>query len=254
MIEVKNLTYRYGAITALENVSLTVVAGKVLGLIGPNGSGKSTLISCIAGISSEYSGTVAIDHVPLEHYDRQARARIVAVVFQENHFAFDFTALEIVLMGRSPHLSHFQDYGDDDLSVASESMAACDCWHLRDRGVNRLSGGERQRVVLARALAQQPRYLLLDEPTSHLDLRHQREIMQIAAACARNDGMTVVAVLHDLNLAGGYCDELALLDKGTVVSQGSPRAVLKRSVLSAVYGTPVEVIAHPKTKRPQVLS
>jgi iron complex transport system ATP-binding protein len=253
MIEVTDLSCRYGPIVALENVSLGASPGGILGLIGPNGSGKSTMISCVAGIRPEYTGSISIGGADLRGYGRPALARIVAVVFQENHIAFDFSAIDIVLMGRSPHLHEFQDHGTDDLEIVRESMIACDCWQLRDRGINRLSGGERQRVVLARALAQQPRILLLDEPTSHLDLRHQKEMLDIAAARAKADGLTVIAVLHDLNLAGQYCDRLVLLDQGRVVRQGSPGEVLTASTVSAVYGTPVDIIPHPRTKRPQVL-
>jgi iron complex transport system ATP-binding protein len=253
MLEVKDLSFRYGAITALDNVSLTAAPGRILGLIGPNGSGKSTLVSCVAGIQRPCGGMVSIGGVSQAEFGRAALAKVMAVVFQENYIAFDFTAIEVVLMGRSPHLGEFLDYGEADMAVAKQSMAACDCWHLRDRGVNRLSGGERQRVVLARALAQQPRYLLLDEPTSHLDLRHQKEILDIAAARAKTEDMTVIAVLHDLNLAGQYCDHLVLLDQGHVVGQGAPGDVLTASTLSAVYGMPVDIIPHPRTKRPQVL-
>ncbi len=254
MIAIRDLSCRYGTITALDGVNLTAGTGAVLGLIGPNGSGKSTLIACVAGINRDCSGAIALGGVSLASYGRAALARVLAVVFQENHIAFDFTALDVVLMGRSPHLREFQEYGADDLAIARETMTACDCWQLRDRGVNRLSGGERQRVVLARALAQRPRFLLLDEPTSHLDLRHQKEILQIAAARAGTDGLTVIAVLHDLNLAGRYCDRLALLDRGRVVCQGEPSAVLTAPIIEAVYGTTVAVVPHPVTGRPQILA
>lgn len=253
MIEVRNLSFRYGAITALSGASLTAAPGTVVGLIGPNGSGKSTLVSCVAGVQRACSGTVSLGGTDLKGFSRAALARILAVVFQENHIAFDFSAIEVVLMGRSPHLHEFQGYGADDMAIARESMTACDCWELRERGINQLSGGERQRVVLARALAQRPRYLLLDEPTSHLDLGHQKQILGIAAACARDQGLTVIAVLHDLNLAGQYCDQLVLLNQGRVVRQGPPRSVLTRPLLRAVFGTPVDIIPHPRTKRPQVL-
>jgi iron complex transport system ATP-binding protein len=133
-------------------------------------------------------------------------------------------------------------------------MMACDCWQLRDRGVNRLSGGERQRVVLARALAQRPRFLLLDEPTSHLDLRHQKEVLEIATARAAADGLTVIAVLHDLNLAARYCDRLALLDRGRIIRQGAPGEVLTAETIGGVYGTAVTVIPHPATGKPQILA
>lgn len=254
MIAIRSLSCRYGAITALDSVSLTAETGAVLGLIGPNGSGKSTLVACVAGVNRDCGGAISLDGISLMSFRRADLARVLAVVFQDNHIAFDFTALDVVLMGRSPHLREFQEYGEEDLAIAREAMDACDCWQLRDRGVNRLSGGERQRVMLARALAQRPRYLLMDEPTSHLDLRHQKEVLEIVAAKARRDGLTVIAVLHDLNLAGRYCDQLALLDRGRIICQGIPAAVLTAETIGQVYGTSVQVVSHPTTAKPQVLA
>ncbi len=253
MIDVRDLSYSYDGTPALDGVTLTVADGEVLGVIGPNGSGKSTLVSCLAGVRRDYSGGIAVDGVDLAQYDRRALARVLAVVFQENQFAFDFTVREIVLMGRSPFLRDFQDCTADDLAIAEQALRDCDCWQLRDRPVARLSGGERQRVVLARALAQQPRSLLLDEPTSHLDLRHQREALAIVSRSSRGQGLAVLAVFHDLNLAAHYCDRLVLLNDGAIAAQGKPRDVLRRSIIAGVYRTDVTVINHPVTKRPHIL-
>ena len=253
MIEIRNLSYRYGRRPALDGVTLTAADGQVLGVIGPNGSGKSTLVSCLAGVCRDYAGSIAVDGTDLLRYDRRALARVLAVVFQENHFAFDFTVGEIVLMGRSPFLADYQDCSADDLAIAERALRDCDCWQFRDRPVAQLSGGERQRVVLARALAQRPRTLVLDEPTSHLDLRHQRELMEVVAAASHQRNLAVVAVFHDLNLAAHYCDRLVLLDRGAVVAAGEPRDVLRRSIITDVYRTDVAVINHPMTKRPHIL-
>ena len=253
MIDVRNLCYSYGGAPALDTVNITAAGGEVLGVIGPNGSGKSTLVSCIAGISRDYSGSIVINGIDLLHYDRLALALVMAVVFQENHFAFDFSVREIVLMGRSPFLRDFQDCTADDLAIAEQALRDCDCWQFRDRPVANLSGGERQRVVLARALAQRPRILILDEPTSHLDLRHQREAMEIVSRSSRSHGLAVIAVFHDLNLAAQYCDRLLLLDRGAVAAQGAPRDVLRRPVIAGVYRTDVLIIDHPVSQRPHIV-
>jgi iron complex transport system ATP-binding protein len=254
VIRARGVACDYGPIRALDGADIRCTAGQLTGLIGPNGSGKSTLLHCLAGLQRPLQGEIFIDGRPLAAYHRQELARTVAVVFQENFFPFDFTAREIVLMGRSPHLRPLQDEGPQDRGIAEESMRMCDCLDLAGRSITALSGGERQRVVLARALAQRPRALLLDEPTNHLDLRHQRLVLELLRRLTRDHSLAVLTVLHDLNLASHYCDSIALLDRGRTVGQGGPAEVLDGARLSAVYQTEVVVSQHPNTGRPQILS
>jgi iron complex transport system ATP-binding protein len=233
VITVTNLSYSYGPAKVLSDVSFSLPKGKVVGLLGPNGSGKSTLCLCLAG-GIEISGR------SLSGYGPEQLARQMAVVFQDNLFSFDFTAYEIVLMGRSPYLRPLQPEGLEDHRIAENAMRDCDCFDLKDRPIKSLSGGERQRVVLARALAQTASVLLLDEPTNHLDLKHQKQILS-------------VVVLHDLNLAGQFCDHLLLLDRGRLVKQGTPEEVLTPENLNPVYQINVLKISHPLTGRPQII-
>lgn len=253
MIAASNLTYRYGPIMALSNISLQVSSGNLIGLIGPNGSGKSTLLSCLAGLRTNFSGRIMIGGKDIAGYKVQALARMVSMVFQDNFFPFDFTAYEIVAMGRSPFLKTLQEETDSDRGIIEEAMRQSDCYQLKNRLITELSGGERQRVILARALAQQPKVLLMDEPTNHLDLKHQRLILDTALRLSSENGILVMAVLHDLNLAASFCDRIILLHQGAVIADGRPNEVLKEAVLKPVYETDIDIVLHPRTNRPQIL-
>ena len=253
MIRADGLTYRYGDIPALDRASLDIVSGAFTGIIGPNGSGKSTLLGCLAGILAPGSGQVLLEGLPLDSYARRDVSRKVALVFQDNFFPFDFTATEVVLMGRSPYLGALQDEGPEDREQVRQAMDACDCWHLSDRSIRALSGGERQRVVLARALAQATPALLMDEPTNHLDLRHQSLILSLIRARCRDRQLAAAAVFHDLNLAIQFCDRLALMDRGRVVTVGTASEVVTPKNISAVYRTEIELIRHPRTRQLHVV-
>lgn len=252
MIRAENVSYSYGPIAALEGVSLEVRRGEFLGIIGPNGSGKSTLLSVLAGILAPRSGLVTLEGRPLRSWRPKQRARALALVLQDNLFPFDFTASEVVLMGRSPHLGELEAEGLRDLEIARRAMEACDCWELRGRSIRELSGGERQRVVMARALAQAPQALLLDEPANHLDLGHQALILGHIAGLCRKAGLAAAAVFHDLNLASRFCGRLALLDRGRLACQGTPDQVIDRELIRQVYRSEVAVIKHPASGRPLV--
>lgn len=252
------LTQDHAEGRALDGLSCEVGVGEILGVIGPNGSGKSTLLKLLAGILPPQQGTIRLRGRPLASFGRQELARVVAYVPQHSPVAFPFTLAEFVLMGRFPHcqsdgaLGWFGWETPEDLRAAERAMEAMEILHLANRAVGEVSGGERQRAVIARALAQEPRILLLDEPTVFLDLRHQVEICAILRRLNREQALTVVWVSHDLNLAGQCCDRLMLLKEGTVARLGVPSEVLQPDVIESVYRCPVLVDRHPVSGAPRV--
>lgn len=230
----------------LDSASLTVKPRVILGLLGPNGSGKTTLLRLLSGTLTPDAGRVMLDAVPLSSLSRRDLARRVAVVPQETHSAFDFTVLDIVLMGRYPHLGAFELEGADDLAIARDALAATGTAAFESRRFATLSGGEKQRVVVASALAQASDVLLLDEPTASLDLGFQFEIAALLARLNRERGVTMVVSTHDLNLAATLCTELALIKDGRILVQGPIEAVLTASNVRALYGVDADVQFHPR--------
>jgi iron complex transport system ATP-binding protein len=251
-IEVGGLGCRYEAIPALENVTLSVTAREIVGVVGPNGSGKTTLLRALDGLLRPVQGAVLLDGRDVQTMRPVEVAASVGVVPQQSAPAFGFTAYQLVAMGRTPHLRPLSGERAEDRAIVRQAMERTDTWHLRDRIGDSLSGGERQRILLARALAQTPRVLLLDEPTAHLDLRYQVEIMELVHSLAR-DGLAVVTAIHDLNLASQYCDRLVVLDRGRIVAAGAPAQVVTPEMVKAIYGTEVMVEPHPTTGRPHVV-
>ena len=231
----------------LSGVTLEVPAGAVVGVLGPNGSGKTTLLRLLSGTRRPTSGVIRFDDRPLADYTRRALARRVAVVPQETQLAFDYSVMEMVLMGRHPHLGVFEVEGPADVAVARDALAATGAAHLEDRDFATLSGGEKQRVVIAAALAQATDVLLLDEPTSSLDLGAQLEIAQLLAELNRTRGVTIVVSTHDLHLAAGICRDLVLLREGRIVADGPIADVLTSAHLRALYGVEADVHIHPGT-------
>jgi len=234
------LGFAYGARQVLDAVSLTVAPGEIVGLLGPNGAGKSTLVRVVSGVLGGYTGRVHLGGSELAALSRREVARRVAVVPQEPRFDFPFTVLEIVLMGRHPHLSGLAFEAAEDLALARAALERAGALELAERPIERLSAGERQRVVFARALAQAAPLLLLDEPVSFLDLRYQVELFDRVRDLAA-EGRAVLAVLHDLNLAAEYCDRVVLLKRGRVIAQGSTAEALSYIHLKAAYETEVYV-------------
>lgn len=232
MIEAKGLGYAYGRRTVVRDVDLHAREGRVLGLVGPNGSGKTTVLRMLHGGLTPASGEVLVDGVPLAGMKPRERTRSLAVVVQESAGESSLTAADVVLLGRTARLTGFQRAGADDLRFAEDAMRRVGALDLADRPFAALSGGEKQRVLIARAVAQDTRCVLLDEPTNHLDIRYQHEVL----ALLRSLGLTVVVVLHDLNLAARYCDDLVLLDHGAVVRSGGAEEVLDPEVVREVYG------------------
>lgn len=247
ILRVTRLTAGYGDRTALSDLALTVDAGELLAVVGPNGAGKSTLLKVIGGALEAWSGELAIEGRPLAAFDRRSLARIMASVAQENPIAFQYTVLEVVLMGRAPHLGSFHFETAHDLAVAREALAALGLTAAATRPIQELSGGERKRVFLARALAQEPRIVLLDEPAAFLDMRHVAEIFTLFRKLCAERGMAVIATLHDLNAAALYADHVLLLKDGVRVAYGSPAEVFTTGNLSAVYETEVYVGRNPMT-------
>ncbi|MGH2682963.1 MAG: ABC transporter ATP-binding protein [Actinomycetota bacterium] len=253
LLSLRAVTAGYDGRAVVQELSLSVDAGEVVGLIGPNGSGKTTLVRVASRALRPMSGGVRVaGKDPYAISSRQA-ARLVAVVPQDLAPTFSFTALEVVLMGRSPYLSPWGGGGPDDYRRAREAMESAGVHHLADRLLEELSGGEKQGVVLAQALAQDAPVLLLDEPTTHLDLRHVVGILETVLALARDQGNAVLAVFHDLNLASGFCDRLLALDEGRVVAEGPPEEVVSRALVRELYGVDAEVTPHFATGRPTVL-
>lgn len=252
VLRFRGIGFRYGASWALRKVDFELVRGELLAILGPNGSGKSTLLKIVDGMLSPQEGEVFLREKPISQYSRQALARNVAMVAQESHFCFSFSALEVVLMGRFPHLGRFQFEGRNDMAVAYDALRVTQCLDLADRSIHDLSGGEKQRVLIARALAQQPSVILLDEPTSFLDLRYKREIFGLIASLSRDSGLSVLVVSHDMDLAAQYCDRMIMLKGGAVFASGVPDQVITAANIEAVYGCPVVVDKNPATGSPRV--
>jgi iron complex transport system ATP-binding protein len=249
----RDVEFGYGGAFRLAPASFDVMEGEILGLVGPNSSGKTTLLRLLSRVHAPQRGEIRFRGAPLATVARLTLAREVAVVPQEEPLAFSISVEELVLMGRFPRATGHLFEGPEDVAHAREAMALAGILELRDQPVDALAGGERQRVLLARALAQEPRVLLLDEPTSHLDLLHQRHLVGLLRRLNRERGMTVVVVSHDLNLAGELADRLLLLSAGHVIRLGPPREVLDATVLEAAYGCPVWVEHLASSGRPVVL-
>jgi iron complex transport system ATP-binding protein len=231
----------------IESVSVSVPRGQVVGLLGPNGSGKTTLLKLLAGLLAPKGGAVRLEGRDLTTYTRAQIARRLAVVPQHTHPAFDYTVLDIVLMGRYPHLGRFEVEGPEDLRLAREALEATGTSALESRVFDTLSGGEQQRVAIASALAQAPDLLLLDEPTSSLDLAYQLEIAGLVTRLNHERGVTIVLSTHDLNFAASVCHSLVLLRQGRVAAAGSVNDALTPATIHAVYGVEAEVAMHART-------
>ena len=249
LLDARDVSFAYGRREplVLTAVSLAVPRGAIVGLLGPNGSGKTTLLKLLAGTLATDRGRVAIDGVPVSTLSRRAMARRIAVVPQETHSAFDFSALDIVLMGRYPYLGAFELEGGSDLAIARDALSATGTLSLEQRRFATLSGGEKQRVVIASALAQASDVLLLDEPTASLDLGYQFDITALLARLNRECGVTMVVSTHDLNLAAMLCSELVLIKGGRVIAQGPTPEVLTAAHVRSLYGVDADVAVHPRT-------
>ena len=253
MLKIEGLSVFYGARRILQAVSLDVQSGQVLALIGPNGAGKSTLVRAVSGIIPVQAGKVGADGTDLLSLPAMRRARYLAVVPQAVSMPPAFTVWETVLLGRTPYLNFLGQISEMDEQIARLALQRVDALDLAERRVGELSGGEQQRVLLARALVQSTPILLLDEPTVHLDLRHQVSLMDTICRRANNANLAVLVALHDLNLAARYADRVALLVAGEVKAAGTPRQVLTPELISEAYHLTVRVVPHPFADVPLVL-
>lgn len=249
-IEIKDVSFSYGEAEAIRGVSLAVRPGEIVGLIGPNGAGKSTLLKLMAGAIKASHGDVLLFGMPIQGMAAGERARLVAIVPQEASIPFPFTAMEVVLMGRTAHLPAFGFESRRDIAIARAAMEKADCLGLEGRDINSLSGGERRRVIIARALAQEPKALLLDEPTNFLDIRHQMELARLIRRLAAEEYLTVVAAMHDLNLAASLCHRAVVLADGRIAAEGAPRDVITPEVIRSAFGAQMRVELDRATMTP----
>jgi iron complex transport system ATP-binding protein len=248
------ITAGYGAEPVLHEVSVTLGQGELVGLIGPNGCGKSTLLRCLSRTLRISSGTLQLDGRDIMAWPPREAARRLAFVPQQEAALFEFTVRDLVLMGRYPHLERWKGETERDYKIVMQALADADILHLADRPVTQLSGGEHRRVLLARALAQQTPLLLLDEPTAHLDVTHQVELLTLVRQQTRSQGQGALAALHDLNQAAEFCDRLILMRSGHIIAQGAPEAVLTAANLRTAYNAEGQIGSNPVTGRPMLLT
>lgn len=255
-IALDNISLKMGAKQIISKVSLVVNPGEVLAVLGPNGAGKSSVFKVMAGEYNHYKGDVSLEGQPLSHYTANQRAKMIGVLPQSSQLAFAFSAMEVVMLGRLPHSTGRQK----DREIALAAMQKADVLHLSEALYPSLSGGEKQRVQLARVLCQiwetteqGTRYLLLDEPTSALDLSHQHHTLALARELAQ-EGVGVLAILHDLNLAAQYADQVLLLGAGRVIDQGAVKDVMTEQKISKLYDIEVAVVEHPRHSHPLIVT
>jgi iron complex transport system ATP-binding protein len=239
---VSELCFDYDGQPVLTGISLDIRAGERIAVLGPNGVGKTTLLKLLSGARVPSSGSILLDGRTLHTVPRPELARKIAVVPQDLTIPFAFTAREIVELGRTAHLGLLRGFRSGDRRAVEQAMQLTDTTHLGGRIINELSGGERQRVIIAMALAQEPEILLLDEPTHLLDITRQAEILDLVTQLNRERGLTIVAAIHDLNLAGRYFNRLIILHRGAVLAEGTPETVLCAEIVEEAYGGPVEIV------------
>lgn len=253
VVAAQGVDFSYYNGLVLRDVTLSLAPGAMVSLIGPNGSGKTTLLKILCGLLKPKRGEVLLGGRDIGRLSRRQVAREVALVPQELSVPFDFTVREMVTLGRTPYVRHLRGMTAQDHEVVERMLALTNTEALAHRPFNELSGGEQQRVIIAMALAQEPRVLLLDEPVVHLDVNHQVEILELIRRLNRQAGLTVLATMHDLNLASLYFDRLILLNEGRIVASGSPSEVLREDTIRSVFRAEVRIQPHPVRPRPQLV-
>ena len=251
-LEVDRVSFQYLQGFGLQEVSLDIPTGSFLALIGPNGSGKTTLLRLMSKTLKPDTGRILLEGNSLEDFSSLELARKVAVIASEQHFEFAFLVRDVVAMGRFPHQARLERTSQRDRQVVDESLQMTQTEHLADRSISALSSGERQRVLVARALAQTPSILMLDEPTAHLDINHQIGTFRLLRRLNRSRGMTIITVLHDLTAAAVFCPAVVLLHQGRLIKQGSPAEVITPEIIQETYQTEVSVHPSPVGGFPQI--
>ena len=237
-IKAENINITLEKNNILKGINIEVDNKEVVGIIGPNGSGKSTFLKCIYRVLKPNDGAILLDKVDIKNMTVKESSKRLAVLSQHNNYNFDFTVKDIVLMGRSPHKKFMERDNKEDYDIVNDALKKVEMLKFKDRCFQSLSGGEQQRVILARALAQQPKCLLLDEPTNHLDIKYQLQLMKIV----KNLNIEVIAAIHDLNIAAMYCDKIYVLKDGEVIKYGKPKDLLTKELIKEVYEVDAEVI------------
>ena len=250
-VKVQNLNFSYGKKIILNDINLSFTKGNFYSVIGPNGSGKSTFIKTISKILTPKDKSVFINGMDISTISNKNLAQMMTVIPQDILIEYDFTVFDIVMMGRSPYKRRFEDFNIEDEKIVEKYMNATNTWYLKDKLITELSGGETQRVIAARALTQETDIILLDEPTSHLDIQYQVEFLKIFKDLRMDK--VIIAVLHDLNLASIFSDEIILINKGEVVSKGTPWQVISKENIRDVYNLSVEVFENPISKCPYII-
>ncbi len=245
-IEVKSLSHSFGNNPILKDIEVSFEQACFTGIIGPNGSGKTTLIRNVLRSLEPSKDKIYVMGEDVRSLPFKELAKVVGAVPQTNHIEYEFSVFDLVLMGRAAHMKRFSSETPEDLRIAEEAMKETDVWHLRNRSVVTLSGGERQRVIIARAIAQNPKILILDEPVTYLDLHHQLELMKLLRRLTDEKGMTTIAILHDLNHAMGWCDRVMLMDEGALKDFGPPEDVLTPQAIKEVYQVEVLPMEDPR--------
>ncbi len=253
MLEIRNLNFSYGKNHVLDNINISATSGEFIAIIGPNGAGKSTLIKIVDGILRTRSHMVMLEERALEKISRRDLARIIAYLPQESSFTFNYTVQEVVLMGRFPYIKGVWAYTKEDYQIIREMMILMGIDGFVNRSFNELSGGEKQRVLIASALAQQPKIILLDEPTSALDIHHQIEIYRILKKLQKQQNLTVIVVTHDINLAAQFCERIILMGAGKIIRDGDPAEVLQFQLLQDTFGVKVYIDINPLTRSLYIL-
>lgn len=253
MLSLKNVSIRYGSKPVINDVSLDIQSGKIIALLGPNGSGKTTLIRGITGTIPLTNGRIEFLNEDLSCLNETERAKMISVVPQSSHLPAGFTVFETVALGRTPYIDWMGRLSKSDIGIIEDAIRETSIEAFRETDIQALSGGEQQRVILARALAQDAPVMILDEPTAHLDLTYQVGLLTIVKRLCLEKGIAVLIVLHDLNLAVRFADEVAILDQGKIKSHGSPDGVMTEETLSSVYRLPMRIIRPGNGDRPIII-
>ncbi|OQY40294.1 MAG: ABC transporter [Candidatus Cloacimonetes bacterium 4572_65] len=253
MIQIKKLTAGYQDLPIFKDLNLSFDKGEFVSILGPNGSGKSTLLKLIVGYLKPTSGEISVNNRLLKEWESKELAKIITLIPQESFIQYNFTVEEIITMGRFPFVSFWHNYSSKDLDIVNKVMADLDLVRLKDKFINQLSGGEKQRTFIARAIAQDTDFILLDETFSHLDINHQIEILNIMKSLHKNYGKSIIMISHNMNLASNYADRIVILKDGSILADGSPHKVFTPEILERTFDIKLGVVNNPITNKPNII-